>query len=118
MEGYTKKTWKCQKNNFVEFRLTFRTATVSTVLTGIDAIIASLLGFINENAANTDAITVYAVTTGSSVLTGSVTSSTGTSTSTSTALSAGFSSATTVGGESVLSSSVAVVDLSSSSSST
>ena len=34
-------------NKFVEFRLTFQTATVATVLSNIDGIVASLLQIIS-----------------------------------------------------------------------
>ena len=67
---------------------------------------ASLLLIVKENSTNTEAITVYNITAGSSVLTGSVTPSNASIAATSAALATALASGSSVGGQTILSSSI------------
>jgi hypothetical protein len=105
VDGYTKKSWKCQRNKYVGFSFVLN-GEPTAVLAAIDGIVTSLLTGMGENTTNTDAVTISSVTTGSSVVTGSATSSSS-STSGST-VSAGIASSVSsgLGGFTVTSSSL------------
>jgi hypothetical protein len=114
-DGYTKKSWKCQRNKHVGFSFVLD-GDPTAVLAAIDGIVTSLLTGMGENTTNTDAVTISSVTNGSTVVTGSATSSSS-STSGST-VSAGIASSVSggLGGFSVTSSSLTLEGESSASS--
>ncbi len=94
VDGYNKKSWKCQPNKFVNFVYVLNIAP-ATFLSGVDAFITALLVALGENSTNTDVITIDTATNGSTIVGGTVSPSTNVSLTTATAL---ISSATSVNG--------------------
>jgi len=114
ISGYTKKSWKCQSNIYLKFRITLNDIPAN-ILNDIDNIVQHILRGCGENITNVAAVTFETIVNGSTILSGSV-STTGSTTTAASSLSSSLGSGT-LGGYSVLSSSVGVEGTSSNESS-
>jgi len=69
--NYTKIGWKCQSNNYVGFTFVLN-ADAASVMNNIDAIYSQMAG-ISGNSSNTGDITFTSITSGSTILAGTIT---------------------------------------------
>lgn len=74
VSGFTKKGWKCQNNTYVQFNMTLNDDPAN-IMNNIDVIVQQLLRICGESTSNVDAVTFDRINTGSTLLTGSLTSS-------------------------------------------
>jgi hypothetical protein len=73
VDGYTKKGWKCQNNKYVGFVFTL-SDTPENILNNVDYIVVLLLSITRQNSTNVQAITFDYIRSGSTVVSGAVTS--------------------------------------------
>lgn len=72
VDGYTKQSWKCQRNQYVGFTFVL-TGTPTDILGSIDSFVSYILSKLNEDPNNKNVVTIYNAVSGSTILTGSVT---------------------------------------------
>jgi len=73
ISGFTRTNWKCQNNTYIGFTFVLN-ADASNVLNNIDTIVQGLLTILNQPSSNVNAITFTSIVSGSTSMTGTVTS--------------------------------------------